>query len=183
MATINAINNRIEIADINGGFIDNTVIGNTTPQTATFTTATVGNAGLIVGSSTPFSDSSGTLTLQNVDVLDSTSTATVKSSISTLNNQTGTSYTLTETDFGKTVTLSNASAISLVCPENATENLSIGFNCTIVQLGAGQVTVSTEGTDNLREPDSFSKLRKQYSSASITKLASGEWLLAGDVTA
>jgi len=144
---------------------------------------TTNGAGLNIGDSTPFSDSTGTLTLQNVDVLDATTIATIKASISTVNNQIGTSYTLTLSDFGKTVTLSNASPISLICPEAATENLPIGFNCVIVQLGAGQVTVNKEGTDNLREPNSWTKLNGQFASASITKIASNVYLLAGDFKA
>ena len=46
------------------------------------------NTGLTVGSSVPFSDSSGTLTLQNVDALDATTEATVEAAIDTLSNLT-----------------------------------------------------------------------------------------------
>ena len=45
-----------------------------------------GNTGLTVGSSVPFSDSSGTLTLQNVDALDNTTEATLEAAIDTLSN-------------------------------------------------------------------------------------------------
>lgn len=55
---------------------------------ASATSITVGNTGLIVGSSTPFSDSSGTLTLQNVDALDATTEATIEAAIDTLANLT-----------------------------------------------------------------------------------------------
>ena len=44
------------------------------------------NAGLTVGSSVPFSDSSGTLTLQNVDAIDATTEATLEAAIDTLSN-------------------------------------------------------------------------------------------------
>ena len=44
--------------------------------------------GLTVGDSTPFSDSSGTLTLQNVDALDATTEATIEAAIDTLSNLT-----------------------------------------------------------------------------------------------
>ena len=43
-------------------------------------------AGLTVGSSVPFSDSSGTLTLQNVDAIDATTEATLEAAIDTLSN-------------------------------------------------------------------------------------------------
>ena len=48
-----------------------------------------GNTGLTVGGSTPFSDDgSGALTLQNVDVLDATTEATIEAAIDTLSNLT-----------------------------------------------------------------------------------------------
>jgi len=45
-----------------------------------------GNTGLKVGDSVPFSDSSGALTLQNVDALDATTEATIETAIDTLSN-------------------------------------------------------------------------------------------------
>ena len=45
-----------------------------------------GNTGLTVGSSVPFSDNSGTLTLQNVDALDATTESTIESAIDSLTN-------------------------------------------------------------------------------------------------
>lgn len=45
-------------------------------------------SGLQIGSSNPFSDSAGTLTLQNVDALDATTEATIESAIDTLANLT-----------------------------------------------------------------------------------------------
>ena len=47
-----------------------------------------GNTGITVGSSTPFSDSSGTLTLQNIDAIDATTEATIEAAIDTLSNLT-----------------------------------------------------------------------------------------------
>ena len=49
-----------------------------------------GNTGLTVGSSVPFSDSSGTLTLQNIDVIDNTTEATLEAAIDSLTNLTAT---------------------------------------------------------------------------------------------
>jgi hypothetical protein len=58
-----------------------------------------------------------------------------------INPQTGTTYTLASTDNGKVVTCSNASAITVTVPSS----LPVGFACTIIQLGAGQVTLSASG--------------------------------------
>lgn len=60
------------------------------------------SAGLTVGSSTPFSDSAGSLTLQNIDALDATTEATVEAAIDTLANLTSIQ--------GRTVTLTDAGA-------------------------------------------------------------------------
>lgn len=58
--------------------------------------------GLTVGSSVPFSDAAGTLTLQNVDALDATTEATIEAAIDTLANLTSIQ--------GRTVTLADAGA-------------------------------------------------------------------------
>ena len=47
-----------------------------------------GDTGLTVGDSTPFSDSSGTLTLQNIDAIDATTEGTIEAAIDTLSNLT-----------------------------------------------------------------------------------------------
>ena len=65
-----------------------TSLGLGTGDSPTFTAVTVGNTGLTVGSSSPFSDSSGTLTLQNIDALDATTESTIEASIDTLANLT-----------------------------------------------------------------------------------------------
>jgi len=56
----------------------------TTDANVGFTQVTVGNTGLVVGTSTPFSDSSGTLTCQNIDAIDSTTETTIESAIDEL---------------------------------------------------------------------------------------------------
>jgi hypothetical protein len=58
------------------------------------------------------------------------------------NHQTGTSYTLQSSDNGLVVWLDNASAITLSVPSG----LSTSFACEIIQLGAGQVTVTASGS-------------------------------------
>lgn len=62
-----------------------------TTESPSFNSVSVGNTGLTVGTSVPFSDSTGTLTLQNVDALDATTEATIESAIDTLSNLTSAS--------------------------------------------------------------------------------------------
>lgn len=99
------------------------------------------------------------------------------------NAQTGTSYVLVLADANsKIVTLSNSLAISCQIPVDASVAFPVGTSIGLIQLGTGQVTVSavTPGTTTLRSP-SGTKLRAQYSRATLIKLAANEWLLDGDV--
>lgn len=87
---------------------------------------TVGNTGLVVGASTPFSDAAGTLTLQNVDALDATTEATIEAAIDTLANLTSIQ--------GFTITLTG----DLV--------RSGAHSLTLTTTGATNVTLPTTGT-------------------------------------
>jgi hypothetical protein len=94
-----------------------------------------------------------------------------------INAQTGTSYSLQASDNGKLVTLNNASAITLTVPSG----LGAGFNCQILQIGAGQVTVSESGT-TVNNRESHTKLSGQYASASLVAYAANTFLFQGDTT-
>lgn len=99
----------------------------------------------------------------------------------TLNAQTGTTYTLALTDSAQFVTLNNASPITLTVPTNASVAFPIGTQVNIVQLGAGQVTVSTAAT--LRSQGAKYKLNGQYAAAVLIKIATDEWVLVGNTAA
>ena len=100
-----------------------------------------------------------------------------------LNSQTGTTYTLVAGDAGDLVTLSNASAITLTVPTNASVAFATGTQITIAQSGAGAVTVvGADGvTDN--SPDGDLKLRTQWSAATLIKISTNSWILIGDIKA
>ena len=63
-----------------------TIAGNTGDNTELSKADSNSNTGVTVGSSVPFSDSSGTLTLQNVDAIDATTEATLENAIDSLAN-------------------------------------------------------------------------------------------------
>jgi hypothetical protein len=100
----------------------------------------------------------------------------------TLNAQTGTTYTLALTDAHDLVTLSNASAITLTVPTEASVAFTVGDQVNIVQLGAGQVTVGGAGV-TLRSQGSKLKLNGQYSAATLIKINTNEWVLVGNTAA
>jgi hypothetical protein len=94
-----------------------------------------------------------------------------------INAQTGTTYTLVAADNNKIVTLENAAAITLTVPAG----LGAGFNCLIVQLGAGQVTIAASGT-TIHNRQSHTKLAGQYASATIAAYSSNNFIMQGDTT-
>lgn len=101
---------------------------------------------------------------------------TITNYLALYNNQTGTTYTLLSSDAGKIVTLSNASAITLTVPTG----LPIGFNCTIVQLGAGVVTFTASGT-TINNRQSFTQTGGQYAVASIVSRSTNTFIIGGDL--
>jgi len=94
----------------------------------------------------------------------------------TLNAQTGTSYTITATDLNKLVTLSNASGITLTIPNGV---FTTGQTVNIQQLGAGQVTIASDGTTSFT--GTGTKLRTQYSAASIVCTGTNTFTVIGDL--
>ena len=95
-----------------------------------------------------------------------------------INDQTGTAYTLVDGDNGKVVVLDNASAVTVTVPSG----LGAGFNCSFVQKGAGQVSFSASGT-TINNRQSHTKINAQYGVASIVAYAADTFVLAGDTAA
>ena len=94
----------------------------------------------------------------------------------TLNDQTGTTYTLLGTDVNKMVTLTNASAITLTVPNGV---FTAGQIVNLRQGGAGQVTVQSDGTTVIT--GTGTKTRTQYSAASLLCTSSNNFTLIGDI--
>jgi hypothetical protein len=100
-----------------------------------------------------------------------------------LNNQTGTTYTLVASDAGDLVTLTNASAITLTVPTNASVPFANGTQITITRAGSGSVTVAGATGVTVNSADNFLKLRAQWSSATLIKTDTNSWILIGDISA
>ncbi len=101
-----------------------------------------------------------------------------------LNAQTGTTYTFVLADNGKLVTASNASAQTYTIPPNSSVAYATGAQINVIAIGAGQVsfaagagvTIASTGTTSAAP-----KLRTQYSSATLIKVATDSWYVVGDI--
>lgn len=100
-----------------------------------------------------------------------------------INAQTGTTYTTVLTDDGKLVTCDNASAIALTIPPNSSVAYGIGTQINIMQLGAGQVTITAGAGVTLRSAGSKLKTSAQYAVATCCKIASDTWVVVGNLSA
>jgi hypothetical protein len=89
-------------------------------------------------------------------------------------------YTLDTADAGYLLKCTSGSSTQILIPTNAAEAFSIGQRVDILQHGAGQVTVAPDTGVTLRATPT-AKLRAQYSTASVVKIGTDEWLLVGDL--
>lgn len=97
------------------------------------------------------------------------------------NSQVGTSYTLVLADAGKVIECNNAAAVTLTVPPNSTVAFPIGTVVEVWGQGLGSVTVAQGAGVTIRTPSTLI-LRAQYSSVTLRKRATDEWVLAGDTT-
>jgi hypothetical protein len=94
-----------------------------------------------------------------------------------LNTQTGTGYNVIQDDNGRVITLNNANPITVTIDAGVTSVMQ-GFWCKLIQLGVGQVTVTSAlglGGNN--------KISGRYGAAYIHIGRSSEILMSGDLTA
>ena len=93
------------------------------------------------------------------------------------NEQTGTTYTFGLGDHDKVVELNNASAITATVPAGLPE----GWNCIVVQTGAGQVTFAAGAGATVNSADSNLAISAQYASATLYSQGSDTYMLIGDL--
>lgn len=83
-------------------------------------------------------------------------------------------YSLTAADNGKVIQSTSAGAITITIPSG----LPAGFNCTVVQMGAGQITFA--GTYLNR--GNFTKTASQYAIVSILHMGSNNIIVSGEMS-
>lgn len=101
----------------------------------------------------------------------------IENATGTTNAQTGTMYTLLTSDNGKIITLNNAAAITLTVPSG----LGAGFNCTVIQKGAGQVTFTASST-TITNRQSHTKTAGQHAVCGLYADVANNFYLTGDTT-
>ena len=89
-------------------------------------------------------------------------------------------YTAVLADAGKLLRFTNSTTVDFVIPTNDAAAFAVGQRIDLAQYGTGQVEVLGDTGVTVRATPT-AKLRAQYSVASIIKIATNEWLLAGDL--
>ena len=99
-------------------------------------------------------------------------------SSSAVNTQTGTSYSLTASDNGKIITMNNGatSTVTII------GGLPIGFNATIIQLGAGNVGFTSASGVTLNSFASSLNMAGQHGAAAVISYATNIFNLSGTLT-
>lgn len=99
---------------------------------------------------------------------------TVKSSTQTA------SYTLALTDADTVIEMNAAAGTTVTVPPNSSVALPVGTIIELHQYGAGQVTVAPSAGVTLHSSSSLAT-RAQYSTLSLRKRATDEWIVVGDL--
>jgi hypothetical protein len=90
---------------------------------------------------------------------------------------TGTTYTFLTSDSGKVLTFNNGSTVTVTIPTA----LPIGFSCTAIQLGAGQVGFTRASGVTLNSYGNQFKLIGQHATATITEYATDIVNISGNL--
>jgi len=102
----------------------------------------------------------------------------------TLNDQTGTTYTPVLTDqYQVLVTRSNASASTMTIPTNASVAFPVGTVITVLNKGAGAVTISGSGGVTVLSAGATaaSPVLNQYKSCALIQTSANNWYVVGAI--
>jgi hypothetical protein len=88
----------------------------------------------------------------------------------------GTTRTLAASDNGKIIYCTNGSAVTITCDTG----LPVGFNCTIIQGGAGKVTVAA-GAATLNSYSGLFSSMGQYAVISLISPVADTFIAAGNL--
>ncbi len=84
-------------------------------------------------------------------------------------------YTVVASDLGRVIKMNSASATTVTIPAS----LGAGFNCLILQEGAGQVTITVGAGATLRNGNSHTKTQGQWATVTVLFSSATDVVIAG----
>jgi hypothetical protein len=93
------------------------------------------------------------------------------------------SYTLKEADSGAIVRVTAGSAANVTVPPASSVNFPVGTEITIIQSGAGAVTVVAGAGVTLQSKEAHLKVAAQHARVRLVKLEENVWNVSGDLIA
>jgi hypothetical protein len=88
-----------------------------------------------------------------------------------------TAYTLVQSDNGKVIYCANTGAATITIPSG----LTAGFNCMIVQMAAGSVTIVQGASTTVYNRSNYTKAGGQYAVVTVVSPASNVFITGGDM--
>lgn len=113
-------------------------------------------------------------------IVGSTNTQTLAAFRPSISTQSGTAYTVTAGDENSLINFTNAASTVVTVPNDATEDLPVGYIVHVCQVGAGSLSIAGGVGVTLRYAYSVTA-RAQNSSISIMKVASNTFHIVGDI--
>jgi len=99
------------------------------------------------------------------------------------NEITAATYTVADSDNGQVLRVNHATGCTVTIPSGLLSTDSTGFNCSFIQVGAGQITFANDGTSTINNRQSHTKTNAQWAAASVVSTANNVFVLAGDTAA
>lgn len=97
----------------------------------------------------------------------------------TINEETGTSYTLVASDRGQVVTMANGGANTVTIPASG---FNVGDVVTVIQIGSGTTTITAASGVDINGLSAGSvAIYAQYQGVSLLKITSTSWVAMGAV--
>jgi hypothetical protein len=90
-------------------------------------------------------------------------------------------HTLEAADHGYRLRLDDATGVTLTIPEDATDDLPVGFRVEIEQVGAGAVTITPEAGATLVSLDGDDETAGAGAIAVLLKVGADLWVASGDL--
>lgn len=116
--------------------------------------------------------------LSTNNLSDVSSKSSSVTNLTTITDNSNTSITLSDSDSGKIINCTAASAVSIEIPST----LSSGFNVLVIQSGAGAVTFVAGSGATVNSYNSFLSISGQHGAASIVRTDSATYNLSGNLS-